>query len=148
MDLINIIKAAATLDRALTPAVDNAILNALEQNPEHVVDTLMGIAEPLASVLGNTLQAMGWKAPNTDDDEVEDCDFDPMEDDDEITIETHDDEVDEDAAERTIQFLRNVQVALGLDREETYKLLLLMGVEGIIPDREHKHLTATFNEFF
>ena len=162
MDLVKSIKAIAALDKALSPVIDNALINALEKNPDQTIETLKGIAQPLASALGYGLVSMGFITPQPDNNEVDDDDdpdFDPMEDDDDDAINPEyldpDDNdsqylgtVDAQITGRVIQFLRNVQVALGLDYNDTYKLLLLMGVEDIIPEAEHNYLTARFNEFF
>lgn len=133
-NLVKTIKAVAALDKAITPVIANMVTRSLEnKTDEEIMDTIMEIATPLRGLFENGLKAMG-------------CQITPVVEDDEVFDEDQDN--DEDTTEKTIQFLRNVQVALGLDREDLYKLLLIMGVEGITPTNVHTYITEHFNEWF
>lgn len=140
-NMINTIKAVAALDKAITPVLANMVTRGLgNKTDEEAMETLMEIAAPLRGLFENSLKAMGCQVVP-----IEENDGDNDEDTN-IEIEAHDDEDDE--VEKTIQFLRKVQVALALDREDLYKLLLIMGVEGITKTNAHGYITEHFNEWF
>lgn len=144
-NIIETIKAVAALDKAVTPTIANMVTKGLEnKTDDEAMETLMGIAAPLCGLLEAGLKSVGYKITPVVEDE-EDDDYYPDEEED-IEIQAHDDEDDE--VEKTIQFLRKVQVALALDREDLYKLLLIMGVEGITPTNVHTYITEHFNEWF
>lgn len=146
-NIIETIKAVAALDKAVTPTIANMVTKGLEnKTDEEAMDTLMGIAAPLRGLLEAGLKSMGYQiTPIVEDEEDNDDDYYPDEEED-IEIQVNDDE--DNWVEKTIQFLRNVQVALALDREDLYKLLLIMGVEGITPTNTHGYVTEHFNEWF
>lgn len=148
-NIINTIKAVAALDKAITPVLANMVTRGLEnKSDEEAMETLMEIAAPLRGLFENGLKAMGCQVVPVEEDD-EDIDEDP-----DIENEVHDDEdpdevvIDWPVAQKNIQFLRNVQTALALDREDLYKLLLIMGIEGIIPTDIHGYITAHFDEWF
>ncbi len=133
-NIINTIKAVAAFDKAITPVLANMVTRSLENKTnEEAMGTLIEIATPLRGLFENGLKAMG-------------CQITPVVEDDEVFDEDPDN--DEKTTEKTIQFLRNVQVALALGREDLYKLLLIMGVEGITPTNVHTYITEHFNEWF
>ena len=159
-NMINTIKAVAALDKAITPVLANMVTKGLEnKTDEEAMEAIMEIAAPLRGLIENGLKAMGQQiVPIEDgfDDEDDDGESDYYSDDEEetgndtdITIEVHDHEdPDEVETENLIEFLQNTQVALGLDREDLYKLLLIMGVKNIVPTDVHKWATTCFNEYF
>jgi hypothetical protein len=143
-NIINTIKAVAALDKAITPVIANTIIKGLEnKTDEEAMETLMEIAAPLRGLFENSFKAMGCQVVPVEEDD-EDMDEDP-----DIEIEVHDDEdPDETETDNLIEFLQNTQVALGLDREDLYKLLLIMGVKNIVPTEVHNWVTTHFNEYF
>lgn len=144
-NIIETVKAVAALDKAITPAIANMVTKSLEnKTDDEAIDTLMGIAAPLRSLFDAGLKSMGYQITPVVEDE-EDDDYYPDEEED-IEIQANGNEDNE--VEKTIKFLRNVQVALALDREDLYKLLLIMGVEGITPTNAHGYITEHFNEWF
>lgn len=148
-NIIETVKAVAALDKAITPAIANMVTRSLENKTnDEAIDTLMGIAAPLRSLFDAGLKSMGYQiTPVVEDEEDDDDDDDYYPDEEEdIEIQAHDDE--DNGVEKTIQFLRKVQVALALDREDLYKLLLIMGIEGITPTNTHGYVTKHFNEWF
>lgn len=129
-NIINTIKAVAALDKAITPVLASMVTRGLEnKTDEEVIETLM----ELRGLFENGLKAMGQQNV-------------PIEDgfDDEETVE----DPDETETDNLIEFLQNTQVALGLDREDLYKLLLIMGVKNIVPTDVHNWATTHFNEYF
>lgn len=146
-NIIETIKAVAALDKAVTPTIANMVTKSLEnKTDDEAMETLMGITAPLRGLLEAGLKSMGYQiAPIVEDEEDNDDDY-YSDEEENIEIQAHDDE--DNLFEKTIQFLRRVQVALALDRENLYKLLLIMGVEGITPPNTHGYITEHFNEWF